>query len=756
MKKIILVLISICSISSLLAINPLTAKALNANLVNNASLENSLNNLPIGWSKNKTGKSTSTFTYNNFGHTGSKSATISIGNYSRGKAGWMPTVVSIASNTKYTFSDWFQSNTTSYINAVYTTTANRTVQKVLGSVAASSIWKSQTFEFITPANVKSVVIYHYIQSNGLLTIDDFSLSAAQIVIPDAPLAPIINVSLNSTNVLASIAPSTCTIGTSQYQIRSRVNDGTWGAWTTWSTKLTATQVASQGVKYGYQAQARCYSSTNQISSISTGLESSIIKPINVPSAPAVLANTNGTITTWSWTAVVCAANTTAQYQYNQTISSGYDSGWITTTNLSTAFSTSTENQTYTVKVQALCANSFASSAWGATGQASYFRPGATTQTNLIINDSVEQSVNNLPTNWANDSWKVNTGTNSYENTGRTGTHSLKTTITSYSAGDAYWYFDPVAVTPGKTYSFSDYYKSNVDTEIDIMVNFSNGTSLYYYLGMAASSPNDWSKFTGEFTMPANAVSVVIYQALAQVGYLQTDDYSLSEYNPQKFNRSLLSINFDDGWSSVYQNALPILNSYGFKSTQYLLTSMFNDSSHMNVAMIQDLQAQGHEIGSHSISHPHLTTLSASELINELTSSKATLQQYFGVSGVANNFASPYGEYNTTVINEIQKYYRSHRSTDVGFNSKDSFNVYNIKVQNIISTTTTSELQSWVNEAVATNTWLVLVYHEIGSTYDGTKFTTSTSNFNAQMNIIKQSGITVETNDQALDEIMAQL
>ncbi len=296
----------------------------------------------------------------------------------------------------------------------------------------------------------------------------------------------------------------------------------------------------------------------------------------------------------------------------------------------------------------------------------------------------------------------------------------------------------------------------LDTEIDVMVKFSNGSTSYYYLTTALSSPSAWSKASGQFTMPAGAVSATVFQVLNKVGYVQSDEYSFAEYVPQKFNRALVSVNFDDGWRSVYDNALPILNKYNIPTTQYILTETFTYPDYMDVAMIQNLKNLGHEIGSHTISHPHLTTLNSTSLTNELANSQSVLRQNFDNTDVANNFASPYGEYNSSVVNEIKKYYRSHRSTDVGFNTKDSFDVYNIKVQNILSTTTSAEVQSWVNQAMASNSWLVLVYHEVNSTSGGSSYSTTTANFDAQMSVINNSGITVKTTNQAIDEIASQL
>ena len=63
---------------------------------------------------------------------------------------------------------------------------------------------------------------------------------------------------------------------------------------------------------------------------------------------------------------------------------------------------------------------------------------------------------------------------------------------------------------------------------------------------------------------------------------------------------------------------------------------------------------------------------------------------------------------------LTRQYRSHRTVDEGYNSKDNFNAYRVRVQNMLSTTTTADVQNWVNKAKADKTWLVLVYHRIAS------------------------------------------
>jgi peptidoglycan/xylan/chitin deacetylase (PgdA/CDA1 family) len=223
-----------------------------------------------------------------------------------------------------------------------------------------------------------------------------------------------------------------------------------------------------------------------------------------------------------------------------------------------------------------------------------------------------------------------------------------------------------------------------------------------------------------------------------------------------FNRPIVSLTFDDGWASYYNNGLPILNKYGFKATDYIISGYLGDTDYMTKAQVKNLYAAGHEIGSHTVDHPDLTSLSATKLNTELKNSQSALQTVVGVP--ITDFASPYGAYNQTVLNKIKLYYGSHRSVDTGFNAKSNFDVYDIKVQNMVSTTTLAQVQSWVQQAKATNTWLVLVYHQVDSKLDKTAepYNTYQSDLDAQLAYIKSTGIAVDTVKQAIAELTPQL
>jgi len=82
-------------------------------------------------------------------------------------------------------------------------------------------------------------------------------------------------------------------------------------------------------------------------------------------------------------------------------------------------------------------------------------------------------------------------------------------------------------------------------------------------------------------------------------------------------QALVSLTFDDGFRCQFEKALPILNSYGIPATFFLNANQNQThdlwSSHTNdwwkidwrdedIAMLKKLVQNGHEIGSHSVTH----------------------------------------------------------------------------------------------------------------------------------------------------------
>jgi len=377
--------------------------------------------------------------------------------------------------------------------------------------------------------------------------------------------------------------------------------------------------------------------------------------------------------------------------------------------------------------------------------------------NLISNPSVETSGGSAPAGWMHDSYGDNSPVFSYISTGaHSGDRAVMITMNSWKDGDAKWFFKKVAVTPGRIYRFSDYYKASVLTSTIAEFRDAAGKGSWQRLGDNPKSPV-WKRSEFTFTAPANAVGMTILHVIAASGTLQTDDYSLAETVPPEFKRAIVSIMFDDGYRSVHENAWPIMRGYGFKSTQYIISDAIGSATWfahplMTAAEIKDLYRDGSEIGSHSATHVRLSRLSPLQLNLQLTKSKTALNaEYPGVKGLA----LPYGDYDAAVTAAVRKHYAYCRTSDAGYNNYFNFDPYRIRVQYVLSNTSLEEIKGWLSRAARDKSWLAILYHNVDNSADD-EYSVAPEAFAAQMRALHDSGLPVKTVQQALAEVRPQL
>ncbi|MCX8030012.1 MAG: polysaccharide deacetylase family protein [Thermodesulfovibrionales bacterium] len=178
-------------------------------------------------------------------------------------------------------------------------------------------------------------------------------------------------------------------------------------------------------------------------------------------------------------------------------------------------------------------------------------------------------------------------------------------------------------------------------------------------------------------------------------------------------QAYVSITFDDGYASVYKDAFPILSKYDFPATVFVVTSYIgNLPDFMSWGQLYILTKHGKwEIGSHSHTHPNFTKLKRSEIENELNHSKEILISK-GFSPVG--FASPYGQFDETVLESIKKSYFYHRNAGrpPWLNSLYNIDVFNINAVTIYYDTSFEEMKVKIDRAIAEKKWLVLVIHDV--------------------------------------------
>ncbi len=106
--------------------------------------------------------------------------------------------------------------------------------------------------------------------------------------------------------------------------------------------------------------------------------------------------------------------------------------------------------------------------------------------------------------------------------------------------------------------------------------------------------------------------------------------------------------FDDGHISNYQRALPLLQDHGVKALFFIPAGLVeNRPEVMTWAQLRELVRLGHEVGSHSWSHPLLPRCGDKELVDELARSRMTLEDKLGIAVDA--ISMPHGSWNRYVL-----------------------------------------------------------------------------------------------------------
>lgn len=148
---------------------------------------------------------------------------------------------------------------------------------------------------------------------------------------------------------------------------------------------------------------------------------------------------------------------------------------------------------------------------------------------------------------------------------------------------------------------------------------------------------------------AGRYSVSLGQFTAQMQWLHANGYeavSVEQIAAAMRGEATLpekrvAITFDDGWKSQFTQAKPVLDAVGYKATFYLVTSYVGrPQAYMSWDDVRRLAAEGHWIGSHSVTHRWLTRLPASEMTRELVESRNAIAAQTGVS--VTTLSYPYG------------------------------------------------------------------------------------------------------------------
>ncbi|MBX4210731.1 hypothetical protein KW783_02040, partial [Candidatus Parcubacteria bacterium] len=144
--------------------------------------------------------------------------------------------------------------------------------------------------------------------------------------------------------------------------------------------------------------------------------------------------------------------------------------------------------------------------------------------NLVPNSGLETASGANPASWLRGGWGTNSAVFEYPSSGQTG-NGAKVSISSYTSGDAKWYFSDVFVDSGAQYEFSDNYNSTVPTFVTVQFKNSSGALSWVDIANPGAS-SAWGTVSTRFNVPSGTVSATVFHLIKQIGSLSVDNVSL--------------------------------------------------------------------------------------------------------------------------------------------------------------------------------------------------------------------------------------
>ena len=246
-----------------------------------------------------------------------------------------------------------------------------------------------------------------------------------------------------------------------------------------------------------------------------------------------------------------------------------------------------------------------------------------------------------------------------------------------------------------------------------------GVAKTYYTTDGSTPTTSSPVYTGSFTIHGPTT----------VNFFSTDLAGNTEVvNSQSVQIStVVTLGFDDAYQNQWRYAVPLLRSHNMNVTWYPITS---DSDVpfdccMSWAQLATLQNQGDDVGSHTIDHPDLTTLTPDQITQEVCGSR----QDMIANGIHDpvSFAYPFGTFNATVENIVKQCGFTNARQGGGVSTsnttptapyietlpaKDPMAVRTIAVDGA-SPMTLTDLEAFVNAAASHGGgWLPMTFHDV--------------------------------------------
>jgi peptidoglycan/xylan/chitin deacetylase (PgdA/CDA1 family) len=144
-------------------------------------------------------------------------------------------------------------------------------------------------------------------------------------------------------------------------------------------------------------------------------------------------------------------------------------------------------------------------------------------------------------------------------------------------------------------------------------------------------------------------------------------------------RRMVGLTFDDGYADFLEHAVPVLARHGMTATVYMVAGRMSGANDwdegprlplMSPDQLRAVAAAGHEVGSHTMTHPRLAGLDRANLDGELRRSREVLEEVLGAP--VRGFCYPYGSFDRAAADAAQAAGYDHACVVKDYSVSDRF------------------------------------------------------------------------------------
>jgi peptidoglycan/xylan/chitin deacetylase (PgdA/CDA1 family) len=112
------------------------------------------------------------------------------------------------------------------------------------------------------------------------------------------------------------------------------------------------------------------------------------------------------------------------------------------------------------------------------------------------------------------------------------------------------------------------------------------------------------------------------------------------------------LTFDDGYDDAYQYAFPRLKEAGMTGTFFIVGNFMDQPDYLTWEQAAEMKKAGMEIGSHSLTHPDMSKMAASDQLNEANITADKIKEKLGER--PEFFCYPLGRYSPATMDIVRQ------------------------------------------------------------------------------------------------------